>query len=1521
MKKIFTILSIVVICFSSCTYDDAELVGRVEDLENRVTLLEKLCKEMNSNISAIQTIVEALQNNDYVTGVTPIEENGVIVGYTISFTKSDSITIYHGKDGNDGVDGRDGYTPVIGVKQDNDGIYYWTLDGEWLTDASGNKIKAVGIDGANGENGEDGINGSNGEDGTDGITPQLKIENDYWYVSYDNGNTWTILGKATGEDGANGSNGADGVDGDAFFYSVDTSNEDYVIFTLADGTTIQIPTWYAFNELKEQCEEMNKNISAVQQILDALQNNDYVTSVQHIVENGETIGYTIYFSKSGAVTIYHGENGIDGVDGEDGADGANGKDGHSPVVGVRQDSDGIYYWTLDGEWLLDDNGNKIKAIGADGKDGVDGDDGTNGEDGVDGITPQLKIEDEYWYISYDNGSTWNKLGKATGEDGKDGQNGTNGDAFFKSVDTANNNYVVLILIDGTEIKIPTWYAFEELQVLCNQMNTNISSLQTIVAALQNNDYITSITPIMDNGETIGYTINFSKSGAITIYHGKNGDNGTDGHSPQIGVKQDTDGVYYWALDGEWLLDDAGSKVKAVGIDGINGTNGIDGITPQLKIENDFWYISYDNGTSWTQLDKASGEDGEDGDSFFKTVTQDEQNVYFILTDGTTITIPKGAQLDITFDINDLFIVSPNTTREINYTVTSATNVVVEVTSSADIKAKVVTDDTSGKRGKIIVNIGSSVDEYSKVIVFVSNGEKVVMKSIAFEQSGLEITDGASQSISPFGGAVTLRFLANIDWRVEIPSAAQSWISPAANTLAMTEHSTKLNISPNTTSTPRSSVVKIVSMDDALSIDFTISQDYITSFTTSSIVYTTDDGNVVDLYTTEGFGSEYVSNVYDKENNIGTITFAGDINTIPAEAFLVCSNLTSIQIPNTVTTIAEKAFYGCNYMEKIIIPESVTNIAETAFEGCSGEAYISCNVNDKAFVGALFTKVIMDDNVTSIGKESFMDCVELKSVTLSKNLRTIPYCAFQNTAIENITIPEGVVALEDGAFYQCSKLKTVILPESLNIIGGYGFASCSMLQKVKMPVRMDGIGKEAFMDCVSLLEFVIPEGVTSIEQKTFHNCSSLTSLTLPSSITAISGAFYGCYKLTRLNIPNVEMWLNIVPKGAVGFLGGEVPFADSGQGDIYVGGELLTDLVIPNNILTIYGSTFRNCTSIKSLTIGSRVTKIGDAAFDGCRNLSNIVFSKSTTTYGIRAFAGTGITEITITKQIANNNSGNEIFADCKELTQVTIEDGVTIIPYGMFSAFSSIDSNKLTSITIPDSVTSIGSFAFSGCIVLQNIYWHDSIRSLGNGVFKGCESLTEITIPKETAEINNSVFEGCTSLKQVNMHNDITSIGRHAFMDCHALENLTLPKNLTTIGSEAFWYCHSLKHIDIPEGVKTIGYQVFLDSGLEEVVLPESLESIGYRAFACPIKSIIIPTSVTNIEAAFMFAYKLETAYFCSTKPPYMDSRIFDYAGNHTEAGHTTIYVPNEAVDAYKAALPQYVDQIVGYNPSEQTNH
>lgn len=221
------------ISFTSCgdDYDDSIIIDRVDNLENRVTQLEEICKQINTNISSLQNIVAALENNDYVTSVTPITKDGKEVGYTITFSKSQPITIYHGKDGKDGADGKDGVngtdrkdgvTPIIGVSKDSDGIYYWTLDGKWLLDSDGNKIKAIGTDGKDGES---------GTDGKDGITPQLKIENNFWYVSYDKGANWTKLGAAA-------------TTVDETFKDV-TVNDNTVTFTLADNTTFTLPRYKA----------------------------------------------------------------------------------------------------------------------------------------------------------------------------------------------------------------------------------------------------------------------------------------------------------------------------------------------------------------------------------------------------------------------------------------------------------------------------------------------------------------------------------------------------------------------------------------------------------------------------------------------------------------------------------------------------------------------------------------------------------------------------------------------------------------------------------------------------------------------------------------------------------------------------------------------------------------------------------------------------------------------------------------------------------------------------------------------------------------------------------------------------------------------------------------------------------------------------------------------------------------------------------------------------------------------------
>lgn len=236
MKKVtffFLVIATLITSFYSCKTNTDDLWDSIHQLDGRVTSLEELCKQMNGNISSLQKLVQALQDNNSITMVTPVKQGNKTIGYTISFTKGEPITIYHGEKGDKGEqgdkgetgdkgdtgnNGKDGTTPTIGVKQHADGIYYWTLNGDWLRDNSGNMIKAEGKDGTDGEQ---------GEEGKAGTTPQLKIENGYWWVSYGEESGWIQLDKAVADNG------------ETIFKEV-TQDDDYAYFTLKDETVITI---------------------------------------------------------------------------------------------------------------------------------------------------------------------------------------------------------------------------------------------------------------------------------------------------------------------------------------------------------------------------------------------------------------------------------------------------------------------------------------------------------------------------------------------------------------------------------------------------------------------------------------------------------------------------------------------------------------------------------------------------------------------------------------------------------------------------------------------------------------------------------------------------------------------------------------------------------------------------------------------------------------------------------------------------------------------------------------------------------------------------------------------------------------------------------------------------------------------------------------------------------------------------------------------------------------------------------
>jgi len=451
-----------------------------------------------------------------------------------------------------------------------------------------------------------------------------------------------------------------------------------------------------------------------------------------------------------------------------------------------------------------------------------------------------------------------------------------------------------------------------------EVNRNITSLQTIVEALNGRDYVTDVTEIKDDeGYTVGYNVHFNKGGSKAItFNVKD----PSIHIPVIGVKAGPDGIYYWTLDGEWMLDGAGEKIKASasdgttpklkiengywlvsydngktwkklgatasdgkdgadgkngkdgvdgkdGKDGIDGKDGKDGITPKLKIEDEYWFVSYDDGKTWVKIGAAThpGADGADGKTpelkvengfwfasydngktwekigpatspdsgsgacIFKKVIVSDSYVTFVLADGTSFALHVGEELSISFTRLDSGALTPNSKSKIRYKVTSPSERIdIEVIGSSDLTAEIDADDSSNKTGIIKAYTGETVGSQPKVVVLVSNGSKVIMKSIHFEKEGLEINDNSFKTVDFEGGTVSLEFLTNIEYDVVISDNAKAWIR-RLDSRSLTKHTLQFAVSENS-GEERTGTITIQSRSGSHKIVYTIIQKGICSLT-------------------------------------------------------------------------------------------------------------------------------------------------------------------------------------------------------------------------------------------------------------------------------------------------------------------------------------------------------------------------------------------------------------------------------------------------------------------------------------------------------------------------------------------------------------------------------------------------------------------------------------------------------------------------------------------------------------------
>ena len=382
-----------------------------------------------------------------------------------------------------------------------------------------------------------------------------------------------------------------------------------------------------------------------------------------------------------------------------------------------------------------------------------------------------------------------------------------------------------------------------------------------------------------------------------------------------------------------------------------------------------------------------------------------------------------------------------------------------------------------------------------------------------------------------------------------------------------------------------------------------------------------------------------------------------------------------------------------------------------------------------------------------------------------NLGGINFQLGENTSVTKYVMEDGILYSADktGIYYVSPETTgTFNMPESVTDINYAGFMGCGF-SVVNMVYGVTDLAYGVFAGATNLQQITLPESLQSIDYWAFGNCSNLESIRIPTSIRYIAPtAFQGCAALARVDITDLERWCKIEFWNDTA---NPLLYAH----DLYLNGVKLTELDLSGMGLSHIGDyTFAGC-SATSVKLPAELKEIGWGAFYRS-GLTAVELPANLSYIGSHAFGESALQKVTFPE--ANIMMDGQIFANCKDLTEVDFGDTMEVISYGLFSGCG------LKSVTIPAQMTYVG-----------------------NEVFANCEDLTQVIFEGENVELGWAAFRNCP------------------------IENLDLSK-VTYISEETF-SGGQFAHIEIPEAITSLAYNSFAyNDKLQSLVLPENLMSV-----------------------------------------------------------------------------------------------